>query len=303
MAVIKENETMKHILAFLPAILFLSACSKGESDAVVEPDVAQSEPVLNTGCLLSVDGSKTHIAYTYDDAGRVVHAEHFDSTFFAWSMIKQVADYRYAADRIYITYQEYAELANGERSMDYERDFVRDDTLFLISGRVDSLAGAMRNGSCFFLKFRYNEQGELTNVKNQNIMPDRFGKLDGKPWYEEHYMLEWHEGNVVRKTGITITSTRRDTTEWTYRYGSLTGSFVVSEPRNVLPDFEPLMQAGYFGKSCKNLFEGIETKSISDQREYLLDEQGKVIRMKSNVANSEGIRYDYTYRIKWAGKD
>lgn len=303
MAVIKENETMKHILAFLPAILFLSACSNSTDDneVIVDPDL---HPIVtNTGQFLSMDGGHTHLAYTYDDAGRVVHAEHFDSTFFAWSMIKQVADYRYAVDRIYITYQEYAELANGERSMDYERDLVRDDTLFLIGGRVDSLAGAMRNGSSFFLKFRYNEQGELTNVKNQNIMRNRFGKLDGKPWYEELYALEWHEGNVVRKTGITITSTRRDTTEWTYRYGSLTGSFVVSEPRNVLPDFEPLMQAGYFGKSCKNLFEGIETKSISDQREYQLDEQGKVIRMKSNVANSEGIRYDYTYRIKWAGKD
>ena len=294
---------MKYLFASLSALLLLSACSKGESDAVVEPDVAQSEPVLNTGRLLSVDGSKTHIAYTYDDAGRVVRAEHSDSTFFAWSMTKQMADYRYAADRIYITYQEYAELANGERSTDYGRDFVRDDTLFLIGGRVDSLAGAMRNGSSFFFKFRYNEKGELTNVKNQNIKRNRFGKLDGKPWYEEHYTLEWHEGNVVRKTGITITSTRRDTTEWTYRYGSLTGTFVVSEPRNVLPDFEPLMQAGYFGKSCKNLYTGVETKDLSDQREYLLDEQGKVSRVKSNVTFDDGVSQDYTYHIKWAGKD
>ncbi len=299
MDVIKENETMKQFLAFLSAILLLSACSKGSDgdEVIVDPDL---HPIVtNTGQLLSVDGSEMHIAYTYDEQGRVTYAERFDSS---WYVVKLIAEYKYDADRIYITFQEFEELPNGERNHDYSRDYVRDDTLFLASGRVDSCAGTMRNRfNSFFYKFHYNENGELTYVRDDNVKRDHRGKLAEKPWYTEIYLLDWQDGNVLRRTNID--PIHRDTTVCTYSYSSLAGTFIVSEPRNVLPDFEPLIQTGYFGKSCKNLLTCIETKGLSDKREYLLDEQGKVSRMKSIVEGSEGLSYDHTYRIRWVGKD
>ena len=296
MDVIKEKETMKPLFAFLSALLLLSACSKGsDSDnVIVEPDL---HPIVtNTGTLLSVDGSRMHIAYSYDAQGRVTYAERFDTT---WYIVKKIGEYKYDADRIYITFQEFEELPNGEHNFDYSRDIVRDDTLFLASGRVDSCAGAMRNRfNSFFYKFRYNENGELTYVRDDNVRKDRQGKLEEKPWYTEIYLLDWQDGNVLRRT--TIDPIHRDTTSCTFSYSSLTGTFIVSEPRNVLPDFEPLMQTGYFGKSCKNLFEGLEAKSYAERTEYVLDEQGKISRVTSNVTFDDGVTHDYAYNIRWS---
>ena len=287
---------MKHLFAFLSAILLLSACSKGSDgdEVIVDPDL---HPVgANTGKLLSVDGSGMHIAYSYDEAGRVVYAERFDSS---WYVVKMTGEYRYEADRIYVTFQEFEELPGGERNFNYSRDYVRDDTLFLADGRVDSCAGAMRNrNNTFRYSFRYNERGELTYVRDDNFKRDPMGKLEEKPWYTEIYLLEWQDGNVLRRTNID--PIQRDTTVCTYSYSSQTGSVIVGEPRNILPDFEPLMQTGYFGKSCKNLFEGLEAKSCRERAEYLLDERGMVRQMKSNVTWDDGMSHDYTYSILWA---
>ncbi|MBQ9170991.1 MAG: DUF4595 domain-containing protein [Bacteroidaceae bacterium] len=286
---------MKHLFAFLSAILLLSACSNStdSDDVIVDPDL---HPIVtNTGQLLSVDGSKMHIAYTYDEQGRVTYAERFDSS---WYVVKLIAEYKYESDRIYITFQEFAEMPNGERNSTYSRDYVRDDTLFLQNGRVDSCAGAMRHrNNSFCYKFRYNERGELTYVRDDNFKRNYWGKLEEKPWYTEIYQLEWQDGNVLRRTNID--PIHRDTTVCTYRYSSLTGSCIVSEPRNVLPDFEPLMQTGYFGKSCKNLFESLEAKAYTTQTAYQLDEQGKVGLVKSNVTWDDGTSLDYAYSIKW----
>lgn len=287
---------MKPIFAFLSAILLLSACSKSSDsdEVIVDPEL---HPIAtNTGKLLSVDGSRMHIAYSYDEQGRVTYAERFDTS---WYVMKKIGEYRYEADRIYIIFQEFEEKLNGERNTAYSGEYVRDDTLFLADGRVDSCAGTFRNRfNSFFYKFRYNENGELTYVKNNNVRKNHQGKLENKPWYTEIDLLEWQDGNVLRRT--TIDSIHRDTTSCTFSYSALTGTFVVSEPRNVLPDFEPLMQTGYFGKSCKNLFEGLEAKSYTERREHLLDEQGKVSRVKSNVTFDDGVSHDYAYNIKWA---
>jgi hypothetical protein len=80
MDVIKINETMKHLFAFLSAILLLSACSNSTDDneVIVDPDLHPI--VLNTGQFLSMDGGHSHLAYSYDADGRVVRAEHFDTT-------------------------------------------------------------------------------------------------------------------------------------------------------------------------------------------------------------------------------
>lgn len=286
---------MKHLFAILSALLLLSACSKGSEgdEVIVEPDL---HPIVtNTGKLLSVDGSRMHLAYNYDEEGRVVYAERFDTS---WYVVKKIGEYKYDADRIYVTFQEFEEKLNGERNTAYSGEYVRDDTLFLASGRVDSCAGTFRNRlNSFFYKFRYNENGELTYVRDDNVRKDRQGKLENKPWYTEIDLLEWQDGNVLRRT--TIDPIHRDTTSCTFSYSSLTGSFIVSEPRNVLPDFEPLMQTGYFGKSCKNLFEGLEAKSYTERIEYMLDEQGKVGRMKSNVTYDDGVTHDYAFNIRW----
>ena len=287
---------MKHLFAFLSAILLLSACSKGSDsdEVIVGPDL---HPVVNnTGKLLSVDGSGMHIAYSYDEEGRVTYAERFDSS---WYVVKMIAEYRYEADRIYVTFQEFEELPGGERNYSYSRDYVRDDTLFLRDGRADSCAGAMRNSlNSFFYQFRYNENGELVYARDDNFLRDRKGKLAEQPWYTEIIKLDWQDGNVCHKTFVD--PIHRDTTVCNYSYSPLTGCLVVSEPRNVLPDFEPLMAAGYFGKSCKNLPESIEATDYKQNTEYLTDEQGMLRQMMSNVTWDDGVSHDCAYSIRWA---
>lgn len=297
MSVIVINETMKHLFAFLSAILLLSACSKGgDGDEVIfDPDL---HPVVaNTGRLLSVDGSKIHIAYSYDAEGRVTYSEMFDSAFY---VVKRIGEYKYESDRITITFREFKELPNGEHNFDYSADYVRDDTLFLVCGRVDSMAGGMRNSkNSFFYKFRYNERGELTYVRNDNVRRDQQGKLAEKPWYSEIITLDWQDGNVCRKT--CVFPMQRDTTTSSYVYSSLTGPLVLSDPRNVLPDLEPLILTGYFGACCKNLYTRVDANDGSEQREYQLDEQGRVSLIKSNVVWDDGVTHDYAYSIQWVG--
>lgn len=283
---------MKRVIALFPTILLLLACSES-LDGTDDPDL--SPVVLNTGRLLSIDGSGMHIAYTYDEMGRIIYAERFDT---AWNVVKMIGQYTYDTDLIYITFQEFAEKPNGDRDPDYSLDHVHYDTLFLENDRVDSVAGARQDGrNCFFYKFRYNERGELTYVRDDNVKRDRQGKLADKPWYTEIILLDWQDGNVLRKSQIN--SRRPDTTAATYTYSSLTGNVILSEPRNVLPDFEPLMQTGYFGKGCRNLFNGCETKATKEHIEYQLDGQGMVCQMKSNVIWNDGINHDYTFAIKW----
>lgn len=286
---------MKHLFAILSALALLSACTNDTDDGgiIIDPDL--HPVVLNTGKLLSIDGSRKHIAYSYDEMGRVTYAEMVDTT---WCIVKKIGEYRYDANHVYITFQEFEEKPNGERNTAYSGEYVRDDTLFLVDGRVDSCAGAMRTSlNSFFYKFRYNEQGELIYVKDDNVHRDRKGKLENKPWYTELYLLDWQGGNVLRKTSID--PIHRDTTICDYRYSSLTCSFVVSDPRNVLYDFEPLITTGYFGKSCKKLLIGLETKDIVEHIEYLLNEQEMVGQMKSNVTWYDRVSHDYAYNIRW----
>ena len=231
MDVIKEKETMKHLFAFLSAILLLSACSNStdSDDVIVDPDL---HPIaLNTGQFLSMDGGHTHLAYTYDAEGRVVRAERFDTT---WYVVKWLAEYSYANDRIYIKYQEFAEMPNGEHDPNYSRDFCHYDTLFLVGGRVDSLAGFRPKSrqvgeNCHFLKFRYNERGELVSIRNDNVKRYPYARYKaGEPWYTELYTLEWQDGNI---TGRTCTIPQEKKTEtWKYSYSELTGRRRLSQP-------------------------------------------------------------------------
>ena len=204
---------MKRLLAILSVLALLSACTNDTDDGgiIIDPDL--HPVVLNTGKLLSIDGSRMHIAYSYDEMGRVTYAEQFDTT---WYIVKKIGEYRYDANRIYISFMEFEEKLNGERNSAYSGEYVRDDTLFLIGGRVDSCAGAMKTSlNSFFYKFRYNEQGELIYVKDDNVHRDRKGKLEVKPWYTEIYLLEWQDGNVLRRTSID--PIHRDTTICDYR--------------------------------------------------------------------------------------
>ena len=287
---------MKHLFAFGSTALLLIACSKETSEIIEDPD--QNPIVLNTGNLFSIDGSKLHIAYTYDDLGRVVYAEHSDSTQWSWFLRRRLAEYRYEGDRIYITYQEFEELPDGEHlKVQGSTDLIRDDTLFLVNGRVDSCAGAIRyQKSSFHIKFRYNEHGEMTSIKNENVYRLPWKRQSDKPWWSEYYSLDWQDGNVIRKT--CIQPNERDTTVWTYHYSPLTGSFPLSDPRVYLYDFEPLFSTGYFGSACKNLFDCVETKYAVEQIEYQLDEQQMIRRMKSDVTSDEK-DWHHDYQIKW----
>lgn len=287
---------MKHLFALAFTAVLLIACSKETSETTVDPDL---HPILlNTGNLFSVDGSKLHIAYTYDDLGRVIYAEHSDSTWWSWYMGRKLAEYRYDGDRIYITYQEFEELPNGEhQKVQGSTDIIRDDTLFLVDGRVDSCAGAIRyQKSSFHIKFRYNERGEMTSIKNENVLHYPRQKQSDKPWWSEYITLEWQDGNVIQKTSIQPNT--RDTTVWTYHYSPLTGSFPLCDPRVYLYDFEPLFYTGYFGAACKNLPEGYKTKYVVEQIEYQLDEQQMVRQMKSDITSDEK-DWHYDYHIKW----
>ena len=300
MDVIKENETMKHLFAFLSAILLLSACSNStdSDDVIVDPDL---HPIVtNTGQFLSMDGGHTHLAYTYDAEGRVVRAERFDTT---WYVVKWLAEYSYANDRIYIKYQEFAEMPNGEHDPNYSRDFCHYDTLFLVGGRVDSLAGfrpqsRQMGENCHFLKFRYNERGELISIRDDNVKTYPYARFKaGEPWYTEMYTLEWQDGNICKRTCI-IPQTR-DTTVWNYRYSELAGSLPGGDPRNVLFDLVPLISTGYLGADCQNLLQSVESDEFTEQIEYILDEQQMVCQTKSTINFSDGLTHCFNYQIKW----
>lgn len=291
---------MKHLFAFLSAILLLSACSNSADDneIIVDPDL---HPIaLNTGQFLSMDGGHTHLAYTYDAEGRVVRAERFDTT---WYVVKWLAEYSYANERIYIKYQEFAEMPNGEHDPNYSRDFCHYDTLFIVGGRVDSLAGFRPQSrqvgeNCHFYKFRYNERGELVSIRNDNVKRYPYARYKaGEPWYTELYTLEWQDGNI---TGRTCTIPQEKKTEaWKYSYSELMGSLPGSDPRNVLFELVPLISNGFFGTDCRNLMQSVEADDFTEQIEYLQDDRQMVSRMKSNVTFDDGVSHDYAYDIRW----
>ncbi len=302
MSVIVINETMKHPLAFLSAILLLSACSNStdSDDVIVDPDL---HPIVtNTGQFLSMDGGHTHLAYTYDAEGRVVRAERFDTT---WYVVKWLAEYSYANDRIYIKYQEFAEMPNGEHDPNYSRDFCHYDTLFLVGGRVDSLAGFRPQSrqvgeNCHFFKFRYNERGELVSIRNDNVKRYPYARYKaGEPWYTELYTLEWQDGNITGRT-CTIPQEKKMET-WKYSYSELTGSLPGSDPRNVLFELVPLISNGFFGADCRNLVQSVEADDFTEQIEYLQDDRQMVSQAISIVSFSDGMVRDYAYSIQWVG--
>ena len=293
-----KHEVMKRFLVLLPVVTFLIACSGKSDDVVVDPDLHSI--ARNTGQFLSMDGGHTHLAYTYDAEGRVVRAERFDTT---WYVVKWLTEYSYAKDRIYIKYQEFEELPNGEHNPDYTRDFIHYDTLFLVDGRVDSLAGYRPRTrhvdlNNFFFKFRYNERGELISIRNDNVKPYSYARYKaGEPWYTELYMLEWQDGNI---TGRTCTIPQQKKTEtWSYSYSTLTGSMPAGDPRNVLFDLVPLISTGYFGTDCRNLMQSVEDDDFTVQIEYLQDEQQMVSQIKDNVVWNDDVSHNYNYIIKW----
>lgn len=292
---------MKKLLSIFTAILLMAACSQGADDNKVIVDPDQHPVRLNTGELLSMDGAHMHLAFTYDPEGRVVFAERADTSSF---LVKRLAEYKYDGDRIYIKYQEFAELPNGEHDSNYTRDLCHYDTLFLVNGRADSLAGYRprtrhADTNNFFFKFRYNERGELISIRNDNVKPYAYARFKaGEPWYTELYMLEWQDGNISKRT-CTIPQ-QNTTTKWTYHYSTLIGSMPGSDPRNFIFDLVPLFSAGLFGTNCRNLMQSVESDDLVEQIEYQQDERQMVSLMKSNVTFNDGVSHDYAYNIKWA---
>ena len=179
---------MKYSLSILFFTLQIVACSNND-EITVTPD--HPHKYLNTGKLLSMDGGNEHLAFFYDSEGRVAFAEQVDSGLF---LVKKQADYQYDNNRIYVTFREFAQLPNGEHDPNYTRDFCHYDTLFLVNGRVDSLAGHRPTSrhvqaNRFFFKFHYNEQGELISIRNDNFNYIYQDKINETPWYTELYTL------------------------------------------------------------------------------------------------------------------
>lgn len=282
---------MNRLLVLSFVLASLLACSSGTDSVDDEPDLPTL--VLNTGKLRSVDGGQLHIAYTYDTQGKVIAFEQHDSS--GLYVRKCLADYLYEDGRIFIRYHEFEELSNGKHNPDYQ-DVVRHDTLFVVGNKADSCAGAIEKGTCFFYKFGYDDQGRLISIKDDNIMRNSKGKLQEKAWYTERILLTWENGNITKRTAVM--SNRRDTVEWHYAYSPLIGSLVVSEPRNFLEDFTPLISEGYFGVSCKNLLQRIEVSGNVWQNEYELDASQLVKTVKTTVTNRDD-RGMLEYNIHW----
>ena len=296
---------MKKVLIIF-AVLCLFACSSDNANDSQNPDASQE--VQNTGMLLSLDGGNLHIAYTYDEFGRVTTAEQsrYSGTVMTAgqskdsgkSVEKRQAVYQYDDSHIYITYQEYEELANGKHNPLYSRDFIRHDTLFIVSNHVDSCAGTFVNERTrFFYKFSYNKRGELIFVKNDNVLRDYTGKLMDKPFYSERITLDWENGNVIKKT--TILPISRDTTEWFYQYSSLYGVLEMNDPRFILEDFAPLLCSGYFGVHARNLLWRVENGGSILQNDYELDAMNLLKSMKSTITWGDNHVSTTEYSIEW----
>lgn len=285
---------MYRLLVFLGVIVSLIGCSSDSGDDIQESVLPPS--ILNTGKLLSVDGGQLHIAYTYDTQGRVASFERFDSM--AVSVRKRLADFLYEGSRIFIKYEEFEVLPDGSHNPSYSRNFIRHDTLFVVGNRVDSCAGAVQKGTCFFYKFNYDDRGRLVAVSNDNILRDYSGKLRDKPWYSERITLEWEGENVAKKTWVT--TTRNDTTVWHYHYSPLKGSPVLDNPKNVLDDFVALESEGYFGTPCKNLLQRVESNGYTWQDEYELDTSHLVRFMREKQTSPDGNSMSQAFfRIRW----
>lgn len=274
---------MKNYLIIIPMVACLAACSNDTTD---EPEPES----LNTGRLTAVDAPNYHRSYTYDAEGRVTSSEYCDTSWVIETRCQM--DYRYAPDRIYITYQEQQTALNDQRITSGLRNFIRDDTLFLKNNRVDSCAGAIRGGSLFYMRFAYNDRGEMTSCHNDNVMPLY---KSGRPWYTENHTYEWENGNVVRKT--IIVPTQRDTTVSVFSFSPLTGNVMFNNPCLPLPDFEPLIAQGYFGSICKNLPSTMTIGNTTWNYDYRLDTDELINACQVSVSDKS--EEPELYVLKW----
>lgn len=286
---------MKKVIASAVALFALVSCSNNipepetptpKSETPETPKPETPEIVLNTGRMLSLDGPYISSTYEYDDKGRVVKVICHDHN------MEYNSEYKYDNDRIYVSYQQYRLLSDGEYDIGSQYTFSRQDTLFLVNGRVDSCAGAKMNIH-FFFKYRYNERGELIHLRNENVN-ERYGK---NPCYEEELTYEWENGNITKRTSF---SQNRYTTTVTYRYSSLTGNLDFVEPRNYLIEFDGLVANGYYGVACKNLVESVEySDGFIFKYAYELDEHQKVKTLKDIRNYDEEHSQTLEYNIKW----
>lgn len=300
---------MSRFFVFLFVVTSVIACSN-DTDPVnnnpvllpTDGDTILPHEQFNTGKLLSIDGGNLHIAYTYDEQGRVVGYEKNDSSN-GMMVKKNQASYEYGDNRIFVKSHEFEEWPEGVVH-NSERNVMKYDTLFMVNNRVDSCAGVLEGGTCFFYKFEYDNQGRLISLKNDNVLRDNMGRLRETPLYSEFYTLEWENGNVVKKK--VVIPTRGETSEWNYNYSSLKGSFTLSDVRVFVFDLEPLFAEGYFGVSCTNLLLSVESSTERGNKtyktkcdyEYELDslQMIKVLRetWSNQVRSSTG-----EFKIKW----
>ena len=275
---------MKKLIVLVLFVLGLISCS----NSIPEPETP--EVVLNTDRILSLDGPYLSCAFEYDNQGRVVKYTSQDSN------MDYFTEYKYDKDRIYVSYQQYR-WSNGEYDTHSQYTFSREDTLFLVNGRVDSCAGARQDGNRFFFKYRYNERGEMIFFRNENVSKKHLRN----PWYEEEVTYEWKDGNIIKVTFYS--PNRYNTTNYnTYGYSSLTGNFAFIEPRSYLTEHVALIANGYFGVACRNLVESVEYSdgySYPLRYAYELDEHKRLRTITETHPLGEGhVRYK-EYNIKW----
>ena len=120
---------MYRLLLFSLVLASLLGCSSDSDNDIQDPVLPPS--VLNTGKLLSIDGGQLHIAFSYDTQGRVTTFERFDSTYI--SVRKHQAGYKYEGNRIFIEYEEFEELPDGERDPSSGRDIMRHEGMTMSS--------------------------------------------------------------------------------------------------------------------------------------------------------------------------
>lgn len=281
----------KLIVSFLFALGLVSC-----SNEVPEPDTP--EVVSNTSRLLSLDGPVVCYDFEYDDMGRVLSAELHDY------LGSHYVEYKYDKDHIYISYRRNDDPNHGT--------VLKEDTLFLVDGRVDSCAGKfltdyrIRNkmeAERFYVKIRYNERGEMIYCWEEDVWP-YYLSPSSSPKIQIYYCgttYEWKDGNIVKIASVDNMKYVRPTSR-SYSYSSLPGNNVLMEARYVRPEYYALVENGYFGVACKNLMESFEDDDgFGLKYDYELDSQKRVVTIKE-IRTYEG--YDYfrveAYNLKWS---
>ena len=278
----KRKKTMKKLIVSFLFVLGFVSCS----NEVPEPDTPE-EVVSDTSRLFSIYGPELSIEFDYDDMGRPFRSKQF----FGSTLYR--SEYKYDKDHIYVSTQRYAWDSNHT---EYSHEVAQEDTLFLVDSRVDSCAGIFQTANrirdkkkpqLHYLKFRYNERGEMIYCCERTADPEHVFK----PGVTE-LTYEWKDGNIVKTT-----STAGFTS---YSYTSLPGHNSCEDQRCVRYEYDALVENGYFGVACKNLLESYETNNGSRYLfDYELDDQQRVRTIKRILPYEDRLIVQSVYNLTW----